>query len=285
MGDLGANFGRENTEKWRENAINFRNLARKTPPTGGGSALRAGRGAKPGGKGLTEGASRGGEGGQKSDRRNGPWGRKGGEAGTTGRDSGGRAGRTVEADGTPSPPSACLSVSRNLALRGCSASAPASRRIASAPYPATTAFFAVATTPRAGGWPVFRVSVVGAGRGCEITEKRLRDYGKQRNFAAKFGCENTEKRGENASNFRNLARKSPLRREGTFLRRAGGGKEAKRPGRRSEPEGEERNGRRGGKGICEPGTRGRKSECRPAGEKRRYGARPIPSPSPSPPLA
>ena len=91
-GDLGANFGRENTEKRGKNVSNFRNLARKMPPPAGGHGLREGRTAKR--------RSRGG---------------------TTGWESDVRRARRRKADGAPSPPPSCLLVPRNLALCGCSA--------------------------------------------------------------------------------------------------------------------------------------------------------------------
>ena len=70
-------------------------------------------------------------------------------------------------------------------------------------------------------------------QGCEITENRVRDYGKQGAFAAKFGCENTEKWRENASNFRNLARKA---REGETLLLAKGGQRVGLPRNERKPE-------------------------------------------------
>ena len=103
MGDFGAKIGRENTEKWGENASNFRNLARKCPPLAGGDALRA----SPGEKGAKSRSERGGPGAEE----------RGGN-----RDAG-RAGRCKSM--SRRNPSACFSVSRNLALRGCSAGAPA----------------------------------------------------------------------------------------------------------------------------------------------------------------
>ena len=145
---------------------NFRNLARKCPPPAGGGALRAGRRGK---RGFRE---------EKRILR----------AGKTGRESGCRASRRSLATarrgsgwcdgGSPS----CLAVPRNPALCGCSAGAPASRRVASlpSPYPATTAFFAVAKrlAPTSGRFP--------ASASWRDGRARVRDYGKMGGFCGEI---------------------------------------------------------------------------------------------------